>query len=125
MKKNIKYIFAAVAGFWLTGCTDELDRYPLSSLSPERECFGKRIDPGATIGRELFGVDVFAFECRPSGQIVTAEIDAYAVDPGFPGEVGRKGISDSEVFQTAVCGILQIAVVYFCQVAVSLSGIAS
>ena len=35
MKKNIKYIFAAVAGLWLTGCTDELDRYPLSSLSPE------------------------------------------------------------------------------------------
>ena len=31
-----------------------------------------------------------------------------------------KGISDSEVFQTAVCGILQIAVVYFCQMAVSL-----
>ena len=35
MKKNIKYIFAAVAGLWLTGCTDELDRFPLSSLSPE------------------------------------------------------------------------------------------
>ena len=35
MKKNIKYIFAAVAGLWLPGCTDELDRYPLSSLSPE------------------------------------------------------------------------------------------
>ena len=35
MKKNIKYIVAAVAGLWLTGCTDDLDRFPLSSLSPE------------------------------------------------------------------------------------------
>ena len=33
MKKNIKYIVAAVAGLWLTGCTDDLDRFPLSSLS--------------------------------------------------------------------------------------------
>ena len=35
MKKNIKYIVAAVAGLWLTGCTDDLDRLPVSSLSPE------------------------------------------------------------------------------------------
>ena len=35
MKKNLIYILAAAGALTLGSCADDLDRFPLSSLSPE------------------------------------------------------------------------------------------